>query len=72
VAKNGIDKRGLLESLSGMPNSRLDTHESLRFDARSIGEAIEHIKRLGGTGSLTVHFANGKANGLAEWRSRKA
>ena len=60
---------GLLRSLAGMPGARSETQESVRFDAAGIGEAMENIKRLQGTGQLTIHFANGKMNGLAEWKT---
>lgn len=60
---------GLLRSLAGMPGARAETHESVRFEVAAIESAMDSIKRLQGTGALTIHFANGKANGLAEWKA---
>ena len=68
MAESG-DLNGLLRSLAGMPGARAQTHESVRFEVQAIEDAMESIRRLQGTGSLTVNFANGKANGLAEWKS---
>jgi hypothetical protein len=51
-----------------MEGARSETHESVRFDVSRIQEAMDHIKRLGGNGVLTINFANGKANGFAQWR----
>jgi hypothetical protein len=51
-----------------MPGARSETHESVRFTAASIGEAIEQIKRLQGTGQLVINYADGKPSGLAEWK----
>lgn len=60
---------GLLRSLAGMPGARSQTQESVRFEVGGIQEAMESIKRLQGTGQLTINFADGKPNGLAEWKS---
>lgn len=65
----GKDLNGLLRSLAGMPGARAQTHESVRFEVKGIEEAMESIRRLQGTGALTIHFAQGKPNGLAEWKS---
>lgn len=59
---------GLLRSLAGMPGAREEHQPSVRFDVSRIQEAMDHIKRLGGNGVLTVNFANGKATGYAQWR----
>ena len=60
---------GLLRSLAGMPGARAETHESVQFEVRAIQEAIENIKRLQGTGALTINFHNGRPNGLAQWKT---
>jgi hypothetical protein len=60
---------GLLSSLAGIPGARTETHQTVRFEVRSIEEAMDSIRRLQGTGALTIHFHNGKANGLAQWIS---
>lgn len=60
---------GLLRSLAGMPGGRAQTHQSVRFEVAAIQAAMDQIKRLQGTGQLTINFANGKANGLAEWKT---
>ena len=52
-----------------MPGARSETHESVRFEVDGINEAMENIKRLQGTGALTIHFHDGKPNGLAEWKT---
>ena len=64
-----VDLNGLLRSLAGMPGARAETHESVRFEVRAIEQAMESIKRLQGTGALTIHFSEGKPNGLAEWKT---
>lgn len=61
---------GLLRTLAGMPGARTETQERVRFEVDSIKEAMESIKRLQGTGQLTIHFADGKPNGMAEWKTR--
>jgi hypothetical protein len=61
---------GLLRSLAGMPGARSETHEVLRFEVGGIREAMENIKRLQGTGQLTINFHSGKPNGLAEWKTK--
>ena len=61
---------GLLRSLAGMPGARSETHESVRFEVAGIREAMENIKRLQGTGQLTINFHSGKPNGLAEWKTK--
>ena len=62
---------GLLRSLAGMPGARSETHESVRFEVDGIRQAMDQIKRLQGTGQLTIHFADGKPNGMAEWKTSK-
>ena len=62
---------GLLRSLAGMPGARSKTHESVRFEVEGIREAMDQIKRLQGTGQLTIHFADGKPNGMAEWKTSR-
>lgn len=52
-----------------MPGARAETQQSVRFEVRAINDAMDSIKRLQGTGQLTIHFADGKPNGLAEWKS---
>lgn len=61
---------GLLQSLAGMPGARhvTETQESVRFEVAAIREATDQIRRLQGTGQLIINYADGKANGLAEWR----
>lgn len=61
--------KGLLRTLAGMPGARAQTHETVRFEVKAIDEAMDSIKRLQGTGQLVINFANGKPNGLAEWKS---
>lgn len=65
----GSEFDGLLRSLAGMPGSRAQTHQSVRFEVKAIEEAMESIRKLQGTGQLTINFHAGKPNGLAEWRS---
>lgn len=60
---------GLLRSLAGIPGARSETQESVRFEVGAIQDAMESIKRLQGTGALTIHFHGGKPNGLAEWKT---
>ena len=54
-----------------MPGARSETHESVRFEVDGIRQAMDQIKRLQGTGQLTIHFADGKPNGMAEWKTSK-
>lgn len=61
---------GLLRTLAGIPGARTETHESVRFEVDSIQKAMDSIKRLQGTGQLTIHFADGKPNGMAEWKTK--
>lgn len=68
VQKNALD--GLLRTLAGMPGARAERQESVRFEVDGIKEAMESIKRLQGTGQLTINFADGKPNGMAEWKSK--
>jgi hypothetical protein len=53
-----------------MPGARSDMEKRVRFEVNGLETAMENIKRLQGTGQLTIHFAQGKPNGLAEWKSR--
>jgi len=62
---------GLLRTLAGIPGARSESQESVRFEVDSIREAMDSIKRLQGTGQLTIHYANGKPNGLAEWKTSR-
>jgi len=68
--KNG-DLRGLLSSLAGMPGAHTETQESVRFGVAAIEDAMNSIRRLQGTGALTIHFHGGKPNGLAEWKTSR-
>lgn len=61
---------GLLRTLAGMPGARTETQESVRFEVDGIREAMDQIKRLQGTGQLTINFADGKPNGMAEWKTK--
>ena len=65
----GADLNGLLQSLAGMPGAHSETQKSVRFEVEGIREAMNSIKRLQGTGALTIHFHDGKPNGLAEWKT---
>jgi hypothetical protein len=67
VQKEPLD--GLLRSLAGLPGARSQTQASVRFEVAGIQEAMESIKKLQGTGQLTLNFADGKPNGLAEWKT---
>lgn len=67
VANEPLD--GLLRSLAGIPGARTQRQESVRFEVQSIQEAMDSIRRLQGTGQLVINYANGKPNGLAEWKS---
>ena len=69
MAGRSGDLDGLLRSLAGMPGARSETHESVRFQVQAISEAMDYIKRLQGTGALTIHFSGGKPNGEAEWKT---
>lgn len=69
MRSRNADLDGLLRSLAGMPGARSETHESIRFQVQAVQEAMENIQRLQGTGALTIHFAEGKPNGLAEWKT---
>ena len=62
---------GLLRSLAGMPGGHSEIRETVRFEVRSIQEAMEQIKRLQGTGQLVINYSDGKPSGLAEWKSSK-
>ncbi len=55
-----------LASLSGA-KSRLT--ESVRFDVRSLDEALGQLKRLGATGELTLKINQGKVSGEAQFES---
>lgn len=67
MGKNG-DPNGLLRSLAGMPGARARTQESVHFEVDSIQQALERIKELQGTGTLTLNFQSGKAR-KAEWKT---
>ena len=67
-----VDLNGLLRQLAGMPGAKTQTHESVRFEVKSIADAMEQIKLMQGTGSLTINFHEGKPNGLAEWKTTKS
>lgn len=68
VRKSVLD--GLLRTLAGMPGARTATQESVHFEVDSIRDAMDSIKKLQGTGQLTINFANGKASGMAEWKTK--
>jgi hypothetical protein len=53
-----------------MPGARAEREERVRFEVTGLEEAMENIKRLQGTGQLTIHFAQGRPNGLVEWKTR--
>jgi hypothetical protein len=55
-----------LASLSGA-KSRLT--ESVRFDVRSLSEALEQLKRLGTDGELTLKIRQGRVIGEAQFES---
>lgn len=61
---------GLLRSLAGIPGARSETHESVRFEVDALRDAMDRIRQLQGTGQLTIHFADGKPNGMAEWKTK--
>lgn len=69
MRSRSVDLNGLLQSLAGMPGAHTATHESVRFEVAGIQEAMESIKRLQGTGALTIHFSQGRPNGMAEWKT---
>ena len=54
--------------LAGLPGARSQTQASVRFEVNGISDAMNHIKRLQGTGQLVINYADGKPNGLAEWK----
>lgn len=68
MPKSALD--GLLRTLAGMPGARTARQESVHFEVDSIKEAMDSIKQLQGTGQLTINFANGKPNGMAEWKTK--
>jgi len=69
VRSRNVDLNGLLRSLAGMPGARAETQESVRFEVAGIREAMDQIRRLQGTGALTIHFSEGRPNGMAEWKT---
>jgi isopentenyl diphosphate isomerase/L-lactate dehydrogenase-like FMN-dependent dehydrogenase len=68
VPQNG-NNPGVLSSLAGMPGARAKRQESVQFSVNSIEEAMATIRRLQGTGALTINFHSGKPNGQAEWKT---
>ena len=54
-----------------MPGARAETEERVRFQVDGIDEAMNHIKKLQGTGALTIHFSEGSPSGMAEWKTSK-
>ena len=72
MARNGDARNeleNLLSSLAGLPGARTDA-PAIRFEVKAISDAMNQIRRLQGTGSLTINFSNGKPNGLAEWKAK--
>ena len=55
-----------LASLSGA-KSRLT--ESVRFDVRSLDEALGQLRKLGADGDLTLKIRQGRVTGEAEFES---
>ena len=53
-----------------MPGARTARQESVHFEVDRIRDVMESIKKLQGTGQLTINFADGKPNGEAEWKAR--
>ena len=64
----GNELNGLLRSLAGIPGARIQNEESVRFDVKSVEAAMEQIRKLQGTGQLTINFAQGRASGQAQWK----
>jgi hypothetical protein len=60
---------GLLTTLAGMRGARARTEQTVQFEVDAVASAMNTIRRLEGTGELTIHFANGKPNGLARWKT---
>ena len=69
MRSRNVDLNGLLRSLAGMPGARAETQESVRFEVTGIREAMDQIRRLQGTGALTIHFSERRPNGMAEWKT---
>ena len=53
-----------------MPGARTATQESVHFEVDSIKNAMDSIRQMQGTGQLTINFADGKPNGMAEWKTK--
>ena len=57
--------------LSSLAGARVRLEERITFESASLQEAMETIRKLGGTGALTISFLNGSPAGTAEWKTSR-
>ena len=72
MAENGNHARGLNgNSLASLSGAKTRVEEHVVFDSASLAAAVETIRKLGGTGQLTVRFLSGRPAGDAEWKTSR-
>ena len=67
MSGNGLNGNSLA-SLSG---AKVRVEERITFESSSLQAAMETIRKLGGTGALTISFLNGSPAGTAEWKTSR-
>jgi hypothetical protein len=68
---NGALNGNSLESLAGMTGVKVREEKRVQFPIASLDDALAAIRRLKGTGSLTVSFTDGGMQNVAEWKTSK-
>ena len=58
-------------SLASLAGAKTRVEEHIVFDSSSLADAVETIRKLGGTGQLTVRFLSGRPAGEAEWKTSR-
>lgn len=61
---NGHDSGLKLSLLSG----RVKTFEAVNFPVSTLADIVSEIRKLNGTGQLTINFHAGKPSGQAEFK----
>ena len=58
-------------SLASLSGAKVRLEERVTFESSSLQQAVETIRKLGGTGALTISFLNGSPAGTAEWKTSR-
>lgn len=72
MSNNGNGHTGFNgNSLASLSGARVRLEEHVIIESSSLREAMDTIRRIAGTGQLSISFLNGSPAGTVEWKTTR-